>query len=175
MTSAEVAAKKEESITVAGAKTGALGADMESANLAMARATAARAQTQKEGVDTKTVFFGLADARFKEGQRYWSQKSYIDARSILVISEKLFRTGMEKGGDEDHLRTFRKYVENLRGDIEDAQKGLSGDKAFESARTSEKQGAASLAKKDIENAVKSYVQASVVYQKILLSLKTGKK
>jgi serine/threonine protein kinase len=175
VTSAEVAAKKEESITVARAKTGALEADMESANLAMARATAARAQTQKEGVDTKTVFLGLADARFKEGQRYWSQKSYIDARSILVISEKLFRTGMEKGGDEDHLKTFRKYVENLRGDIEDAQKGLSGDKAFESARTSEKQGAASLAKKDIENAVKSYVQASVVYQKILLSLKTGKK
>ena len=175
VTSAEVAAKKEESITVARAKTGALEADMESANLAMARATAARAQTQKEGVDTKTVFLGLADARFKEGQRYWSQKSYIDARSILVISEKLFRTGMEKGGDEDHLKTFRKYVENLRGDIEDAQKGLSGDKAFESARESEKQGAASLAKKDIENAVKSYVQASVVYQKILLSLKTGKK
>ncbi|MCJ7643479.1 MAG: serine/threonine protein kinase [Candidatus Aminicenantes bacterium] len=172
---AEVAAKKEESITVAGAKTGALEADMESANLAMARATAARAQTQKEGVDKKTVFFGLADARFKEGQRYWSQKSYIDARSVLIISEKLFRTGMERGGDEDHLKTFRKYVENLRGDIEDAKKELSGDKAFESARESEKQGAASLAKKDIENAVKSYVQASVVYQKILLSLRTGKK
>ncbi|TRZ91906.1 serine/threonine protein kinase [bacterium] len=172
---AEFETKKEEPKTVAEAKTGALEADISSANLAMARVTAARAQAQKEGTDPKTLFFGLAEARSKEGQRYLSQNSYIDARSALIISEKLFRTGMEKGGDEGHLKAFRKYVENLREDIEDAQKGSGGDKAFESARTSEKQGAASLAKKDIENATKSYVQASVVYQKILLSLKTGKK
>jgi hypothetical protein len=172
---AEVEAKKEEPKTVAEAKTGASEADVSSANLAMARVTAAKAQAQKEGIDAKTLFFGLAEARSKEGQKYLSQNSYIDARSALIISEKLFRTGMEKGGDEGHLKAFRKYVENLREDIEDAQKGSGGDKTFESARTSEKQGAASLAKKDIENAAKSYVQASVVYQKILLSLKTEKK
>jgi len=172
---ADVEAKKEEPKTVAEAKTGALEADISSANLALARVTAAKSQAQKEGIDAKALFFGLAEARSKEGQRYLSQNSYIDARSAFVISEKLFRTGMEKGGDEGRLKAFRKYVENLREDIEDMQKGWGEDKTFKSARESEKQGAASLAKKDIENAAKSYVQASVVYQKILLSLKTGKK
>ncbi len=172
---AEVEAKKEEPKTVAEAKTGALEADISSANLALARVTAARAQAQKEGIDAKALFFGLAEAKSKEGQRYLSQNSYIDARSAFVISEKLFRTGMEKGGDEGRLKAFRKYVENLREDIEDMQKGWGEDKTFNSARESEKQGAASLAKKDIENAAKSYVQASVVYQKILLSSKPVKK
>ena len=100
----------------------------------MARVTAARAQAQKEGIDAKTLFFGLADARSKEGQRYLSQNSYIDARSAFVISEKLFRTGMEKGGDEGRLKAFRKYVENLREDIEDIGKGWGEDKTFKSAR-----------------------------------------
>jgi serine/threonine protein kinase len=171
----DVEAKKEEPKTVAEAKTGALEADISSTNLAMARVTAAKAQAQKEGIDEKTLFFGLAEARSKEGQKYLSQNSYIDARSAFVISEKLFRTGMEKGGDEGRLKAFRKYVENLREDIEDMRKEFGEDKTFKSARESEKQGAASLAKKDIENAAKSYVQASVVYQKILLFLKTGKK
>ena len=170
---AEVGAKKGESKTVPEAKTGSLEADMNSASLALARVTAARAQAQKEGIDEKSLFFGLAEARSKEGQRYLSQNNYIDARSAFIISEKLYRIGMEKGGDEGHLKNFRKYVENLREDIEDLGKGLVEDKTFKSARESEKQGAASLAKKDIENAAKSYVQASVVYQKILLSLKTG--
>jgi serine/threonine protein kinase len=172
---AEVEAKKEEPKTVAEARPGALEADISSASLAMARVTAARAQAQKEGIDAKTLFFGLAEARSKEGQKYLNQNSYIDARSAFVISEKLFRTGMEKGGDEGRLKAFRKYVENLREDIEDMGKGWGEDKTFKSAQESEKQGAASLAKKDIENAVKSYVQASVVYQKILLSSKPVKK
>jgi serine/threonine protein kinase len=172
---AGVEAKKEESKTVAEAKTGALEADINSASLAMARVTAAKAQAQKDGIDAKTLFFGLAEARSKEGQRYLSQNNYIDARSVFIISEKLFRTSMEKGGDEGHLKALKKYVENLRGDVEDMRKGLGEDKTFKSAQDNEKQGAASLAKKDFENAAKSYVQASIVYQKILISSKPVKK
>ena len=82
---------------------------------------------------------------------------------------------MEKGKDEDRLKSFSKYVENLRKDIEGARIKSGENKALESARESEKQGAASLAKKDIENAAKSYVQASVIYQKILLSMSAVKK
>ena len=172
---AEVGAKKEESKTASDAKTGSLEADMNSASLALARVTAARAQAQKEGIDATSLFFGLAEARSKEGQKYLSQNNYIDARSVFIVSEKLYRTGMEKGGDEGHLKTFKKYVENLRDDIEDLGKELREDKTFKSAQETERQGAASLAKKDFENAAKSFVQASIVYQKILLSSKPVKK
>ena len=51
---------------------------MKTANIAMARVTAARAQAQKESVETKTVFFGLAEARSGEGQKkLLGQKSYL--------------------------------------------------------------------------------------------------
>jgi len=168
-------AKKEESKAAPEAKTSTLEADMNSASLAMARVTAARAQVEKEGIDSKDLFFGLAEARSKEGQRYLSQNSYIDARTVFVISERLYRASMEKGGDEGHLKAFKKYVENLREDVEDIGKGIKEDKAFTSAQENEKQGGASLAKKDFENAAKSYVQASIVYQKILLTSKQAKK
>jgi hypothetical protein len=68
-----------------------LDADISAANLAMARVTAARAQAQKEGQDAKSMFFGLAEAKSKEGQRSLGQNSYIDARCAFMISEKLFR------------------------------------------------------------------------------------
>ena len=172
---AEVEAKKEESKTIVEAKPAVSEADMNLATLAMARVTGARAQALKEGGDAKTVFFRLAEASSKEGQRSLSQRSYIDARTSFMISEKLFRTDMERGGDEAHLKSFKKYVENLREDIEDARQGSERDKTFISALENEKKGATFLAKKDIESAAKSYVQASVVYQKILLSIRTSKK
>jgi len=150
-------------------------AAMGSANLARARANAAMVQAGKEGADSKSVFYKTGETKLQEGQKALDQKNPVEARVVFSIAEKLFRTGLEKGKDDDRLKSFRKYVENLREDVEDERKPPKGDKAFESARESEKSGADFQAKKDIENALKSFVQAALSYQRILLTPVTAGK
>ncbi|MHB8095024.1 MAG: protein kinase domain-containing protein [Candidatus Aminicenantales bacterium] len=161
--------KSPETQTPAPKNSGPSEAALASANLARARANAAMAQAGKEGIDSKAVFYKNGETKLQEGQKALDQKNPVEARAILSISEKLFRTGLEKGKDEDRLKSFRKYVESLREDVEDERKPPKGDKAFESGRESEKAGADFQSKKDVENALKSFVQAALSYQRILLT------
>jgi hypothetical protein len=142
-----------------------------SANLAQARASAARSVALKAGVDEKSLFIRLADGIMSDAQKGFKQKRYTDARSIYVVSERLFRTCQEKTKDEDRLKAFRKYVEGLRGDVDELKPKPVGNKVLDAARESEKQGKELQAGKDIEKAARSYIQAAVGYQRTLGFLK----
>ena len=156
-------------------KPASVDSDMSSANLAMARVTAAREQARKKGTAEKELFFQLAEAKAQDAQKYISQKSPLEARIQYVISEKLFRIYLEKDKDEDRLNSLKKFVENLAEDVEDARTFSPEDKLYKTAKENEKQGAAFQIKKDLENSAKSYIQAAVIYEKFLLSLQTTKK
>ena len=142
-----------------------------SASLAQARASAARVVALKSGVDEKSLFVRLADGVMSDAQKAFGQKRYVDARGMGVVSEKLFRTCQEKTKDEDRLKAFRKYVEGLRGDIDDLRPKPVGNKVLDAAKEAEKQGKGLQSGKDIENAVRSYVQAAIGYQRTLGFLK----
>jgi len=159
--------KSPEPQTPAPKSPGPSDAALASANLARARANAALNQVQKEGIDSTGLFFKYGNAKLQEGQKAMDRMNALEARSAFSVSEKLLRIGIEKGNDEDRLKTFRKYVEDLGEGVEDERKPPKGDKAFESARESEKAGADFQSKKDVENALKSFVQAAVSYQRIL--------
>jgi hypothetical protein len=150
-------------------------AALASANLARARANAALSQAQKEGIDSNGLFYKYGNAKLQEGQKAMNRMNAVESRGVFSVSERLFRTGIEKGKDEDRLKSFRRYVEGLREDVEDERKPPKGDKAFESARESEKAGGDFQSKKDVENALKSFIQAALSYQRILLTqVTTGK-
>jgi len=169
-------AKKEEPKTASEQpKSGASDADLSSANLAQARVIAARSRAQKEGRSDKELFYRLAEARAQEAQKYLSQKSPVEARSLFTVSERLFRINTERNKDEDRLNALKKFVEGLRGDVEDMKTVSPGDKLYESAKESEKQGAAFQTRKDIENAAKCFIQAFVIYEKFLLALQPAPK
>ena len=171
-----VALKKEEPKAPAEQpKPGPSDPDMTSATLAMARVTAARSQAEKRGLSEKDLFFRLAAAKAQEGQKYLSQKTPLEARSQFVVTERLFRICLEKSRDEDRLNLLKKFVEDLREDLEDKRSFAPDDKLYASARESEKQAAALQGKKDFENSAKSLLQASVIYEKFLLSLQPLKK
>jgi hypothetical protein len=146
--------------------------DASSVSLAQARASAARAVALRSGVDEKSLFIRLADGVMSDAQKVFGQKRYVDARSMCVVSERLFRTCQEKAKDEDRLKAFRKYVEGLRGDVDDLKPKPVGNKALDAAKEAETQGKALQSSKDIENAAKYYVQAALAYQKSLLSVAT---
>jgi serine/threonine protein kinase len=168
-------AKKDEAKTQAEQpKAAAQDSDMNSATLAMARVTGARSQAQKGGLSVKDLFFRLAEAKAQEGQKFLTQKSPVEARSLLVVAERLFRISLDKNKDEDRLSVLKNFVENLREDIEDKKIVSPGNKLYDSAKESEKQAAAFLAKKDIENSAKAYIQASAIYEKFLLSYQPPK-
>jgi len=145
-----------------------------SASLAQARASAARSVALKAGVDEKSLFIRLADGVMSDAQKGFGQKRYADARSMCVVSERLFRTCQEKAKDEDRLKAFRKYVEGMRGDVDDLKPKPVGNKVLDAAKEAEKQGKALQSRKDIENAVRNYVQAAVGYQRTLASAASSK-
>ncbi len=143
--------------------------DASSASLARARAAAARSNAVKSGIDEKSLFIRSADGMLSDAQKAVGQKRYVDARSMCMVSERLFRTSQEKAKDEDRLKVFRRYVEGLSEDVDDLKPAPVGNKALDAAKEAEKQGKALQASKDIENAVKYYVQAALGYQKTLIS------
>jgi hypothetical protein len=143
--------------------------DVSSASLARARAAAARSNALKAGIDEKSLFIRSADGMLSDAQKAVGQKRYVDARSMYMVSERLFRTCQEKAKDEDRLKVFRKYVEGLREDVDDLKPAPVGNKALDAAKEAEKQGKALQSSKDIENAVKYLVQAAFGYQKTLIS------
>ena len=172
--SAAEAKKDEAKAPAEQPKAAAQDSDMNSASLAMARVTGARSQALKGGLSVKDLFFRLAEAKAQEGQKFLTQKSPVEARSLLVVAERLFRISLDKNKDEDRLNILKNFVENLREDVEDKKIVSPGNKLFESAKESEKQAAAFLAKKDIENSAKAYIQASAIYEKFLLSYQPPK-
>ena len=172
--SAAEAKKDEAKAPPEQSKAGAQDSDMNSASLAMARVTGARSQALKGGLSVKDLFFRLAEAKAQEGQKFLTQKSPVEARSLLVVAERLFRISLDKNKDEDRLNILKNFVENLREDVEDKKIVSPGNKLYDSAKESEKQAAAFLAKKDIENSAKAYIQASAIYEKFLLSYQPPK-
>jgi serine/threonine protein kinase len=162
--------KDEQKASLAQPKTASPDADVRLLNLSMARMNAAKSQAQKQGLAEKALFFRLAEAKAQEAQKYLSQKNLTDARCLFTISEKLYRICLESNQDEDRLKALKKFVENLRGEIEETRAVSPGEKLYEYAKEYEKQGAAFQAKKDLENSARSYLQASIFYEKILLSL-----
>jgi len=149
-------------------------ADIASASLAQARASAARSNALKAGIDEKTHFFQSADGMLSDAQKAVGQKRYVDARSLFTVSERLFRICQEKAKDEDRLKAFRKYVEGLRKDVDALKPAPVGDKALDAAKEAEKQGKTLQAGKDIETAAKYYIQAALEYQRILASAAAAK-
>jgi serine/threonine protein kinase len=144
--------------------------DSAAANIAMARATAARSQAQRERIPESDLFFQLAGQQQEQGQKFLSQKSILEARSLFVVSEKLYRLCLEKKKDEDRLLALKKSVEKLRSDLQDRRAFAQEDALFQAAKESEKQAVLSQAKNDILNASKAYIKAFVIYEKFLLSL-----
>jgi hypothetical protein len=138
-----------------------------SASLAQARASAARAVALKAGVDEKSLFIRLADGVMSDAQKALGQKRTPEARTLYVVSERLFRTCQERSKDEDRLKAFRKYVEGLRGNVDNLKPKPVGNKVLDAAKESEKQGKEFQSKKDIENALRSFVQAAIGYQRTL--------
>jgi serine/threonine protein kinase len=144
--------------------------DMSSANVAMARVVAARSQVLKAGIRESDLFFQLADEQEKQGLKYVSQKSPVEARGQFVVSERLFRICLEKNKDEDRIQVLKKSVESLRSDLEARRAFTSEDVLYAGAKENEKQAVLSLAGRDILNAARSYIKAFVIYEKFLLSL-----
>jgi hypothetical protein len=140
-------------------------AEAASANLARARAAAARSNATKAGADEKSLFFRSADGILSDAQKAVGQKRYVEARSMCTIAERLFRTCQEKPKDEDRLKIFKKFVEGLRENVDGLKPAPAGDKGLDAAKEAEKQGKDLQSKKDIENAVKQYIQAALGYQK----------
>lgn len=151
------------------AASGPQDADASSASLARARAAAARSNAVKSGIDEKSLFIRSADGMLSDAQKAVGQKRYVDARSMCMVSERLFRACQEKAKDEDRLKVFRKYVEGLSEDVDDLKPAPVGNKVLDAAKEAEKQGKALQSSKDIENAAKYYVQAALGYQKTLIS------
>jgi len=169
-------AKKEESKTPPEPQKGTP-SDQEtnSANLALARVTAAREQSQKKGLSENELFFRLAEAKAQEGQKFISQKSPLEARCLLTLSEKLFRISIDRNKDEDRIDVLKKFVETLRKDLEDKRVFSADDKLYKAAKENEKQALEYVGKKDLENSAKAYVQAAAIYQKFLFSIQAPKK
>jgi serine/threonine protein kinase len=169
------AAKNEEpKAAVKPSKPGLSEPDMSSANVAMARIIAAKSQVQKEGISESDLFFQLAEEQEQEGQKYLSLKSPGEARSQFIVSEKLLRICLEKSKDEDRLLVLKKFVDNLRSDLEGKRAFAPEDALYKAAKDNEKQGVLSLAKRDILTAAKSYIQAFIIYEKFLVSLPVRK-
>ncbi len=143
--------------------------DMSSANVAMARVTAARSQVLKAGIAESDLFFQLAEEQEKQGQKYLSQKSPLEARSQFFVSERLLRICLEKSRDEDRLQVLKKSVEGLRSDLEEKRTFAREDALYGAAKENEKQAVLSLSGRDILNAARSYIKAYVIYEKFLLS------
>lgn len=143
--------------------------EVASASLARARAAAARTVALKAGIDERSLLVRLSDGLLSDAQKAIGQKRYLDARSQCMISERLFRTCQERAKDDDRLKAFRKYVEDLREDVDDLKPKPVGNKTLDAAREAEKQGKGLQSSKDIENAARYYVQAAVGYQRTLLA------
>ncbi|MEW5900499.1 MAG: serine/threonine-protein kinase [Acidobacteriota bacterium] len=143
-------------------------AELQSASLALARVRTYKSQAQKAGIDPQTVFYRRAESTELQAKDYLNKNSVVEARSMFSISERLFRLCMEKEKDADRLKVWKKFVENLRKDVE-KRKASVGEKAMASAGEQEKQAAAFEAKRDIENALNSYIQAAFGYEIILVS------
>jgi serine/threonine protein kinase len=137
------------------------------AGLARARASAARVVALKTGVEERSLFVRLGDVAMADAQKAQGQKRYADARSLCVVSEKLYRTSQEKGKDEDRIKSLRRFVGDLREQVDDLKPKPIGNKVLDAARESEKQAKALQGSKDVENAAKYYVQAANGYQRTL--------
>jgi serine/threonine protein kinase len=148
--------------------------DTSSVSLAQARMNAARSLAQKQGQDMKSLFFRLAEDNNREAQKRVAQKNLIEARGLFVVSEKLFRACLDSSRDEDRLKSLKALAEDLRGDVEDLKPSPAKDQPFLAARDAEKQAAACLAKKDLENSAKFLIQAANYYQAKLLISKISK-
>jgi hypothetical protein len=148
--------------------------DLSSANIALARVTAARSMVVREGIQESELFRQLADEQTRQGQRFLAQKSPLEARSLFIVSERLYRLCLEKKSDEDRLLVLKKSVETLRSDLENKRAFADEDALYRAAKDNEKQGVRSLAEKDILNASQSYIKAFATYQKFLLSLPASK-
>ena len=148
--------------------------DLSTANISMARARAARSQVLKEGILESDLFFQLAEEQEKQGQKYLSQKSPLEARCLFIVSEKLYRLCLEKRKDEDRLLILKKSVENLRSDLEGKRDFAKEDALYQAAKESEKQGVLSQAEKDVLNASRAYIKAFIIYEKFLLSMPAPK-
>jgi hypothetical protein len=94
----------------------------------------------------------------------------LEARSQFIVTERLFRICWKKQGRRRKPHKFCRTE-----DLEDKRSFSPDDKLYASARESEKQAAALQGKKDFENSAKSLLQASVIYEKFLLSLQPLKK
>jgi serine/threonine protein kinase len=170
-TAAQAAAKKETpKVAPKPAQPAAPEPDMSSANVAMARVTAARSQVLKAGIAESDLFFQLAEEQEKQGQKYLAQKSPLEARSQFFVSERLLRICLEKSKDEDRLQVLKRAVESLRNDLEEKRAFARDDALYGAAKENEKQAVLALSGRDILNAARSYIKAYVIYEKFRLSL-----
>jgi serine/threonine protein kinase len=170
-----VAVKKEEQkASLAKPKSSPADADLNSANLSRVRMNSAKNIANKDGVDRNSLFYRLAEAKAQEAQKYLSRKSLTDAKCLFFVSEKLYRVCTERKKDEDRLNSLKKFVDGLKKEIEKNRPAAERDKLYGQALNHEKQAAAFRAKKDLENSAKSYVQASVCYEKLLLTSEADK-
>ena len=167
--SAVVAEKDEQRVPAIKPKSGPVDAELNSADLSRARMTAAKTLADKQGIDENSLFYRLAEARALEAQKYLSQKNLTDARCLFFVREKLYRVCMERKKDEDRLNSLKKFTESLRKEIEKTRLTAQGAKLYEYAQKYEKQAAEFQAKKDLENSAKYYIQASISYEKLLLT------
>lgn len=167
--------KEDQKMPIEQPKAASTNDDAQAVGLAMARLTAAKSQAQDGGFDEKALFFRMAKAKEQEAQKYLTQKNYSEARALFPVAERLYRINLERNEDGERLKILKRFVETLKDRVGKKPSTTQEAKLYAYAQEYEKQGSTFLANKDFANSAKTYTQAAVFYEKILLVLQPTKK
>jgi hypothetical protein len=133
---------------------------------------AAKTRAQKKGLEGKTRFFLIPDARVSEVRKLAEEKKYLESRSLSAALEKLFLVSISKDNDEQRFGELGKYIEDLRKKIDKTDKTPEESEVYLSGIKHERQAYDFFTNKDFEKSLEAYIQAASVYEKILLAIQS---
>jgi len=142
--------------------------DVSTAQLGIARMTAAKTRAQKKGLEGKTLFYQWADSNGPEVQKLLEQEKYLESRALSAALEKLFLISLSEDNDEARFKELEEYIEGLRKKIDRTDKTPQETEVYLRGINHEKQAVDFLTNKDYEKSIKAFAQASAVYEKLLL-------
>jgi len=146
--------------------------DGSTAQLGIARMNAARTRAQEKGLEEETRFYQLADARGSDTQKFLAEKKYLESRSLSAALEKLFLISLSEKNDDDRFQELGKYIEGLRRKIDKADKTPQESEVYLTGINYEKQAVDLAANQEYEKSLQSYIEAAVVYEKLLLVIQS---
>lgn len=146
--------------------------DEGTAQLGIARMNAAKTRVQKIGLEGKTLFYQLADARGSDTRKLMEQKNYLESRSLSAVLEKLFLISISKDNDKERFIEIDEYLEDLRKKIDRIDKTPQETEVYLSGLKHERQAADFLSNMNYEKSLEAYIQAATVYEKILLVIQS---